>query len=102
MSENAHAFCSEGILFLLRSLCSVYGSSQTLYHSYEVRGSESLVALHGSRSMSHALALEVSAGQRATQKPLQSHTQQVYRGVQSSEVRTGGLTTLTMFLPVVA
>ena len=51
--------------------------------------------------MSHALALEVSAGQRATQKPLQSHTQQVYRGVQSSEVRIGGLTTLTMFLPVV-
>ena len=54
------------------------------------RDSENLVALLGSRHTSHALPLGVAAAHSAKQKHLQSHTQQAYRGEQSSEDRKGG------------
>ena len=70
------------------------------YRFFVGHGSENLVALLGNRHTSHARPLGGAAGQSAKQKHLPSHTQQAYRGAQSSEGRKGGQTSVVMLFPV--
>lgn len=93
-------FCSEDTLFSQHLLYNVCGNSQTLYHFSVARGSENLEALLENRYTFHERLLEVAVGHQEKQKHLQSHTQQAYHGVLSSEGYKGGQAIFLLLFPV--
>ena len=100
MSKNGHVFCSGDTLFLRLRSYNAYGSSQTLYHFFAVRGSENLEALLGNRHTSHALGSEGSVALSAKQNAPLFLRRQSDHDAQNSGGLSSGQATLILLFPV--